>query len=330
MYEMKPNEINIELTNVCSMACSFCPLSSISRPNGFMAKDIFYKTVNEIIEKDYTNLVLPFLMGESLLHKKWYEYISYLTNKCSEKKIETSLVTNGLQLSNENIEKLSSTKLNSIYISCQQFNEAGYKDRNIKQNISYERYLFQVFNAALNLSKDINKKISIYYLNTTNKLAKKILGDGYIDSKLKAKRILEDWHNKLSSWDIKVNNFKSDIELNNNSEVEVFLRDNLSIIFKSFTTWGDYLSEKKFKSNNKNKIYKDISCSHIDGKTLAVFWDGQIGICCEDYDAEINLGNIKEISLSDAFNSAKYKLIHEKFMKGIPVLNKCKNCLNLT
>ena len=118
--------------------------------------------------------------------------------------------------------------------------------------------------------------------------------------------------------------------MNNNSEVEVFLRDNLSIIFKSFTTWGDYLSEKKFKSNNKNKIYNDISCSHIDGKTLAVFWDGQIGICCEDYDAEINLGNIKEISLSDAFNSAKYKLIHENFMKGIPVLNKCKNCLNLT
>ena len=62
--------------------------------------------------------------------------------------------------------------------------------------------------------------------------------------KLKAKKILEDWRHKLSSWDIKVNNFKSDIELNNNSEVEVFLRDNLSIIFKSFTTWGDYLSEK--------------------------------------------------------------------------------------
>ena len=44
MYENKPNEINIELTNVWSMACSFCPLSSITRPNGFMAKDIFYKT----------------------------------------------------------------------------------------------------------------------------------------------------------------------------------------------------------------------------------------------------------------------------------------------
>jgi len=95
---MISTEINIELTNVCSMDCDFCSLSEIKRGKGFMSDFVFYKTIDEIVEKNLTNLVLPFLMGESLLHRKWFEYLNYLTENCKKNNISTCLVTNGVQL----------------------------------------------------------------------------------------------------------------------------------------------------------------------------------------------------------------------------------------
>ena len=80
---MISSEINVELTNVCSMDCDFCSLSEITRKKGFMSDDVFYKTIDEITSEKLTKLVLPFLMGESLLHKQWFEYLSYLTYKCN-------------------------------------------------------------------------------------------------------------------------------------------------------------------------------------------------------------------------------------------------------
>tara|TARA_B110001454_G_scaffold106194_1_gene99946 strand:+ start:2893 stop:3117 length:225 start_codon:yes stop_codon:yes gene_type:complete len=68
--KMISSEINVELTNVCSMDCDFCSLSEITRKKGFMSDDVFYKTIDEITSEKLTKLVLPFLMGESLLHKQ--------------------------------------------------------------------------------------------------------------------------------------------------------------------------------------------------------------------------------------------------------------------
>ena len=83
---IKCSEINIELTNVCTMNCDFCSLSELTRSNSFMNDEIFYKTADDIINNNLTDLILPYLMGESLLHKKWFEYISYLTNKTKNSK----------------------------------------------------------------------------------------------------------------------------------------------------------------------------------------------------------------------------------------------------
>lgn len=326
---MISSEINIELTNICSMDCDFCSLSDITRSKGFMPEDIFYKTVDEITTNKLTELVLPFLMGESLLHKKWFQYISYLTDNCRKSGIMTSLITNGAQLTKNNIQLLKSTKLDSIFISCQQYDESGFGCRRIKQNLNYHQYLSQIFDAVRELSLDSDIKVSVYYLNTTSSIAQRVLGKGYVDNNEKASQILVEWERKFSQWNIATYPIECDVNITQNNEKEVGLTDNFSIIFKSFTSWGDYLREDKYTiPSSKNKKY-DISCSHIDGRTLAIFWDGQIGICCEDYDAEINFGNVMDTSLKEVLRSDSYNNTINRFLEGIPIMDKCKNCLNL-
>lgn len=326
---MISSEINVELTNVCSMDCDFCSLSEITRKKGFMSDDVFYKTIDEITSEKLTKLVLPFLMGESLLHKQWFEYLSYLTYKCNNSNISTCLVTNGAQLNKKTVDLLKKTELNDLYISCQQYNESGFDCRRIKQGMTYETYMSQVFNSVKDLSVNSNLKVSVYYLNTTSELAQKTLGRGYVDTNNKGSDIVSLWYEKFKKWGIKTYQLEDKIDISDNAEQEIGLTDNFSIIFKPFTTWGHVLRGDSYISPEGRKVY-DISCSHIDGNTLAIFCDGQIGICCEDYDAEINFGNIRDISLVDVLNSKKYKNVISNFKKGIPILEKCRNCLNLS
>jgi len=187
----------------------------------------------------------------------------------------------------------------------------------------------QVFDAVKDLSINSNIKVSVYYLNSTSELAQRTLGIGYVDTNKKGDDIVSLWLRKFKQWGITTYPLEENIKINNNAEQEIGLTDNFSIIFKSFTTWGHVLRGSKYISPEGRKVY-DISCSHIDGNTLAVFWDGQIGLCCEDYDAEINFGNVNDISLSDVLSSRKYKSVIRNFLQGVPLLEKCKNCLNLS
>jgi radical SAM protein with 4Fe4S-binding SPASM domain len=187
----------------------------------------------------------------------------------------------------------------------------------------------QVFDSVKDLSVNSNLKVSVYYLNTTSELAQKTLGSGYVDTNNKGSDIVSLWYEKFKKWGIKTYQLEDKIDISDNAEQEIGLTDNFSIIFKPFTTWGHVLRGESYISPEGRKVY-DISCSHIDGNTLAIFCDGQIGICCEDYDAEINFGNIRDISLVDVLKSKKYKNVISNFKKGIPILEKCRNCLNLS
>ena len=324
---IKCSEINIELTNVCTMNCDFCSLSELTRSNSFMNDEIFYKTADDIINNNLTDLILPYLMGESLLHKKWFEYISYLTNKTKNSKTDINLITNGAHLDSNTLNLLCKTNLNHLFISVQQWDQAGYYKRKIKKNISFEEYNKSITNAVKIFTRETDIKISLYYLISTSNDAQNFLGNGYIDSNNKGYSILNKWFQFFKENEINTYPLEEILKLQNNAEHEIGLTDRFSIIFKPFTTWGDYLRKKLPTSSNI--IPNNISCSHIDGKTLAIFCDGQIGICCEDYDAEFNFGNIKDMSLNQVLNGKKYVSFLKNFNSGGPLSEKCKNCLNL-
>lgn len=41
--------------------------------------------------------------------------------------------------------------------------------------------------------------------------------------------------------------------------------------------------------------------------TTVVFWNGDVGVCCWDYDNLLNMGNIHQVSLAEIFNSPQYQ-----------------------
>lgn len=61
--------------------------------------------------------------------------------------------------------------------------------------------------------------------------------------------------------------------------------------------------------------------------SINILWNGDITICCEDYDGEINLGNIAERSLKDIWLGSEYDILRRKHRDvktcDVPICGKC-------
>lgn len=107
---------------------------------------------------------------------------------------------------------------------------------------------------------------------------------------------------------------------------------------------NDYLFNKlnDIVSNNKNirfsyadefewpsldKLDNEISSNCLGGKKqFAILHNGNLCLCCLDYNGETSLGNLYEMSFKDIINSDKYKEIMKLSNDRKPYFELCKKC----
>ena len=68
--------IDIELTNRCNATCDFCPREKTPK-QGFMAWDVFEKSVERILALGNHGRVFFTGLGEPMLHPRFLEYVRY-------------------------------------------------------------------------------------------------------------------------------------------------------------------------------------------------------------------------------------------------------------
>lgn len=81
--------------------------------------------------------------------------------------------------------------------------------------------------------------------------------------------------------------------------------------FKSmhnFLIMGTSIKTKELKSNQMNICKQPFD-------NLMVYWNGDLGLCCWDYDNLVKLGNITNEKIINVFNNRKYKKIRESMLK---------------
>jgi radical SAM protein with 4Fe4S-binding SPASM domain len=103
--------VNLELTNLCNLKCSICPLShDMKRATGFMEYSLFKKIVDENPELDF---ILLFQWGEPLLHRDLFKMIKY----AKAAGIRSMMTTNGVILGPVTTRKLLNSGLERITFS---------------------------------------------------------------------------------------------------------------------------------------------------------------------------------------------------------------------
>lgn len=123
-----PQEVVIELTNHCNLACMMCPQQTLKRPRGFMDENLFRKIIDEL--KGKTELIYLYGTGESLLHKKLPDYTRY----ASQQGLKTCLSTNGMLMDETASRKLLDCNLDFLIVALDGGTKETYERVRIKGN----------------------------------------------------------------------------------------------------------------------------------------------------------------------------------------------------
>ena len=107
------------------------------------------------------------------------------------------------------------------------------------------------------------------------------------------------------------------------------LIDNIQIHFMlEATTYENekFISKRNQKLDDEYYNFQQVKENFICGypfNILTIAFDGKIALCCNDFSASMNIGNIKD-GITNVFKSQVLKMIRDEFYKQD--LDKCKDC----
>ena len=120
------NRIHIEITNICGLACSFCPPKL--QPTKIMSLSFFEKVLLEL--QVYTKQLAFHVMGDPLTLSNLYEYLE-LAKKYG---FEVELTTSGYYLKNTPIDVMFHPAVRQLNISLNSYNKNP-------QSLSFDEYM---------------------------------------------------------------------------------------------------------------------------------------------------------------------------------------------
>ncbi|QSZ41750.1 radical SAM protein [Sulfurimonas aquatica] len=127
------NRVHIEVTNICGLACSFCPPKL--QPTKTMSLEFFEKVLLEL--KPYTKSLAFHIMGDPLILSNLFEYLEL----AFKHGFEVELTTSGYYLSKTPIAVMFHPAVRQLNISLNSYNKNSL-------NLSFEEYMDGVFSTC--------------------------------------------------------------------------------------------------------------------------------------------------------------------------------------
>lgn len=309
----KPYLFNIETTNKCNMACIMCPRTTeMKRKIENMDSEIFKTVAAQIFphkEEEFNDWVY-FVEKELGIHKEEHgenPFYFFISSKV--------VTMHGFgeplfdPLLKERIEILSKKGI-PTYFSCN------------PSNINLKK-IDSLFFAGLNYIK-----FSIDSLN--DEKVKKIRGPHaeYSNAEKKILQLLDI--KKKKNYPATVVLCMIKLSKEQDEEAEKFLR-----------VWKDKDVYAYIKSQDNRWYFKDQRSekarSHYESQycefpwtSLSVMVDGTVVPCTQDFNCEMSMGNVKERSLEEIWNSERYKEFRMMHITGKFLENyKCKERCDL-
>jgi len=282
----KFKKIYVEITNVCNLSCSFCPITA--RKSEFMKEDTFCKILDQI--KSHTDYIYFHVKGEPLLHPQLDEFLDI----SSEKGFKVNITTNGTLISKTADKIMMKPALRQVNFSL----HCSCEDEFL---INKEEYIYNIlsFVKKARAMTDVIISLRLWNLeennetNPANKINHVILE--IIEKEFKLPYKIQEI--VTPSRGIKI-------------AEKVYL--NQDHIFK----WPD---PDGVEDNGIGFCYG--LNSHA-----AILVDGTVVPCCLDGEGIINLGNINNSHFSEIIESERAKHITDNFSRRYAVEELCRKC----
>lgn len=276
----------IEITNVCNLACRFCPRTR--RKPEFMKIDTFSQILDEI--KPYTEYIYYHVKGEPLLHPE----IDKFLNLSYEKGFKVNLTTNGTLINDAKDKILMKPALRQVNFSLHSFdgNEGSKnKDEYINNILSFVKEAIENTSMLISLRLwNLNKDNAANLQKEKNSQLLRVIEKEFnLDYRIEEKVI--------PSRGIKISDR---VYLNQDHEFQ----------------WPD-LKEKEDDGRG--------FCYGLRNQ-IAILVDGTVVPCCLDGEGIINLGNINRTHFSEIIVSDRANNLYNGFSRREAVEELCRKC----
>ena len=261
-----PRYIDVELTNMCNFRCCFCPTGtkSMQRVRGFMSEEVVDALIENI--KKYKIPAVRFIRwGEPTLHPNYIE----IMRRIKEAGAIIHINTNGSLMKDKDISCLVDVGLDSIKFSFQGADEGTYNE--MREGGDYKHLLGVIEKMAKIRGNNLLPYIQIS-TTLTGETAEQI------------------------------ENFKRDVE--NYCDYYNVGYTKLTHLNVDAMNISDEEKEKIRKLQEHEKIHHvflEVCVEAFD--KLSINWNGDVTLCCSDYDNFMIVGNILDMDLREIFTS---------------------------
>jgi len=316
---LKPNKVYFEVTNACNFHCDFCPIGVSQRPKQHMPLALYQKGIDEIAAEGITDTVGFHVLGEPLLYPHIYEAICY----ARQRGLRTELTTNGSLLTEERVQRLIASGLDLLSVSVQVLSAAEHDGRTAA--LTFEQYYARVMNAVhLIRSSGSPMEVVLCYMDTSShkyfdvdeamrkhwdrRLDRQSLAAYLLDVCVAAgKQIsLEEVRGRLG-------------RLNLSTPQLVQVDERTQVYVQQFADWGNAFTSRKVYPAHLG------FCGYAL-QNVGVLSNGQVTICCPDYDGKTALGNLQQQSLAQLLSGERAQAIRSG-MKRLSLTHPyCQRC----
>ncbi len=288
-FKKIPEEIMIETTNSCNLRCPVCPTHfAMRRERGFMDFGLYKSIIDEFKKGDKKPRIVMIFAGEPLLHPKVDEFIAY----ASKNGHKTFISTNATLLSRDLAKRLITAGLTSIHLCLDGFSKETHEAYRRGSDFEKVKKNIEDFISVKKELKNKNPYIVIQTLLTS---------------------FSENEKNKIIEWAENIGadaiNFKT-LSMGSHTTEQMKAKYN-------------YLLPQKKEYRRKTSDIDKTLCSW-PLKNVVVFWNGDLGLCCVDFDHEIKLKNIREKGfLNTLFSDGVAQKRKLGFQKKFDLCKKC-------
>lgn len=288
-----PLSLNFEPTTSCNLRCPECPsgLRSFTRPTGMLEKKFFQKTIDEL--KDKLVYLTFYFQGEPYLNPDFLDMVKY----ASEKNVYTFTSTNAHYLDDTNSRKTVESGLDKLIISIDGTTQQVYEQYRVGGKLD------KVLEGTKNIiawKKRLKSKTP--YIVFQFLVVKP--NEHQIEE---AKRLTKE----LGADEIK---FKT-AQINDFENGSALIPDNIE--------YSRYKKNADGTWRIKNKLLNQ--CWRM-WSGCVITWDGKVVPCCFDKDAQHRLGDVRQTSFKEIWESPSYNSFRSSILRSRKEIEICQNC----
>lgn len=292
-----PLSIQIQTQSFCNGRCSICPYPTVSKKleQGKMEWELFRKIADETATELQLAKVLFELHNEPLLDKRTFDCIKYI--KSINPNENCALVTNGELLDKFSLTDIIDSNLDSLMISLNAHSKEVYERVNI--GLDYDRVMQNI--TRLLSDKALRHKLGLSFVVTEENAGEVYEATRYWEKRGVHTRVTPEISNRAGTLD---------------HYEKLRLKTSYRGTPLTARLWQRLLTGPR----------QVIGC-HRPFYQMSVLFNGDVIICCHDWNRTTVVGNAKTSSLREIWNSDRMNEIRRMILKKrYQQLDSCRDC----